>query len=309
MFTYGNYIDEVLMRNPVIYYVHDHLYSPVALVWSTGTVIERYEYDAYGEPNILDASYNKRSSSLYANPYYLTGRTFDFLDNGSLTLADYRHRSYDSYAGRFLQNDPLGINPQVLFCKLVKSHFSEKLEYYKLFSLYENKTSLCKRIHTEMSPQVPNVAVLAAFINQSDTDRFALCGNDNIGKPKGLLPEKQYTDGLNLYEYAKSNPITISDCMGLSFNWSCDVSKITIWACKFLSKIPYYNGGAKALQLGWCNNCNSLCAFYCNSDVDECEVDECMRQCRIKHTDCLMDVRGKGCQFEFEISGGCKKKK
>jgi len=111
MFTYGNYIDEVLMRNPLIYYVHDHLYSPVALVWSTGTVIERYEYDAYGEPNILDASYNKRTSSLYANPYYLTGRTFDFLDNGDLALADYRHRSYDTYAGRFLQNDPLGTNP------------------------------------------------------------------------------------------------------------------------------------------------------------------------------------------------------
>jgi len=148
MFTYGNYIDEVLMRNPVIYYVHDHLYSPVALVWSTGSVLERYEYDAYGEPNILDASYNKRSSSNYANPYYLTGRGFDFLDDGKLKLGDYRHRSYDHYAGRFLQNDPLGINPA-------------GREY----------------------------------------NRFDIL--------------TQYADGLNLYQYVKSNPVTNSDPMGL----------------------------------------------------------------------------------------------
>ena len=37
------------------YYLHDHLYSPAALTDSNGTVVERYEYDAYGEPNIMDA--------------------------------------------------------------------------------------------------------------------------------------------------------------------------------------------------------------------------------------------------------------
>ncbi|MHC4501294.1 MAG: hypothetical protein ACYS21_19540, partial [Planctomycetota bacterium] len=52
VFVYGNYIDEVLSRPPLIYYVHDHLYSPVALLHSAGIVLERYEYDAYGEPTI-----------------------------------------------------------------------------------------------------------------------------------------------------------------------------------------------------------------------------------------------------------------
>ncbi len=32
-----------------------------------GAVMERYEYDAYGEPNIMDADYNPRASSLYGN--------------------------------------------------------------------------------------------------------------------------------------------------------------------------------------------------------------------------------------------------
>jgi len=52
-FAYGNYVDEVLIMSvngsPVYsyfkYYVHDHLYSPVALTNSAGSVEERYEYD------------------------------------------------------------------------------------------------------------------------------------------------------------------------------------------------------------------------------------------------------------------------
>ena len=46
-YVYGNYIDEVLLSPGVggsYYYLHDHLYSPVALIsYPAGTVIERYE--------------------------------------------------------------------------------------------------------------------------------------------------------------------------------------------------------------------------------------------------------------------------
>jgi len=47
-FVYGNYIDEVLVMNQGTndyFYLHDHLYSPVALLDDTGTVAERCEYD------------------------------------------------------------------------------------------------------------------------------------------------------------------------------------------------------------------------------------------------------------------------
>jgi hypothetical protein len=69
------------------YYVHDHLYSPVALVYETGTVIERYEYDAYGSPTIWNADLTtERDSSNYGNPYLFTGRRVDILDSGSLKI-------------------------------------------------------------------------------------------------------------------------------------------------------------------------------------------------------------------------------
>jgi len=63
-FIYGNgtespqwRIDEVLLMKAGendYYYAHDHLYSPAALIDSSGTVLERCEYDAYGNCSILE---------------------------------------------------------------------------------------------------------------------------------------------------------------------------------------------------------------------------------------------------------------
>ena len=61
--VYGNYIDEVLFSLGFVegayYYAHDHLYSPVALLSSTGTVLKRCEYDSYG--NCRKCPQDKRS--------------------------------------------------------------------------------------------------------------------------------------------------------------------------------------------------------------------------------------------------------
>jgi|GEM_PF-2166430 len=119
-FVYGNYIDEVLVMTvpgspPTdYYYLQDHLYSPVGLLASNGTVVERYEYDAYGTVHIMDASYGSRTASAYGNPYTFTGRRLDLLDTGALEMMYYRHRTYDAFAGRFLQHEKLGILDSIL---------------------------------------------------------------------------------------------------------------------------------------------------------------------------------------------------
>ncbi len=114
--VFGNYIDEVLVRSATsskYYYAHNHLYSPVAVMdFTAGTVLERYDYDAYGATHIMDASYTARTASAVGNPYSFTGRELDTLDGGNLKTMHYRHRSYDPLMGRFGQQDPLGISPQ-----------------------------------------------------------------------------------------------------------------------------------------------------------------------------------------------------
>jgi hypothetical protein len=85
--------------------LHDHLFSPVALTDSSGTVQERYEYDAYGKATIWNAALTTTySTSQYSNTYYFTGRELDTLDNGNLKKMHYRHRDYDTFAGRFYQH-------------------------------------------------------------------------------------------------------------------------------------------------------------------------------------------------------------
>jgi len=108
-FLYGNYIDEALaivLADNIYFYSHDHLHSPAALMTATATVLERYEYDAYGNATILTSDFEIRDSSLYDNPYLFTGRRLDILDNGSLKLQYNRNRYYDQYTGRWLTNDP-----------------------------------------------------------------------------------------------------------------------------------------------------------------------------------------------------------
>jgi len=116
-FVYGNYIDEALLMVDTTgqsdvdyYYTSDHLFSAAALLDDTGDVLERYEYDAYGQLRYLDADFTLKASqsSSYDNPYYFTGRRLDTLDNGDLKLQHNRHRTYDPETGRWLTHDPIG---------------------------------------------------------------------------------------------------------------------------------------------------------------------------------------------------------
>jgi RHS repeat-associated protein len=74
---------------------------------STGQIINRYEYDAYGQPTIR----NRQCTETYSysgNSFLFTGRETDILDNGSLKIQYNRNRSYDYATGRWLQRDPAG---------------------------------------------------------------------------------------------------------------------------------------------------------------------------------------------------------
>lgn len=125
----------------------DHLYSPAALTVSTGiSVLERYEYDAYGTCRILDANFQSRASSLYANPYTFTGRQLDTLDNNTLHHMHYRHRDYTSKLGRFMPHDPLGMNLRTnnLFGPLLQMSINRNLFEYVISKPVNLSCSHCQ---------------------------------------------------------------------------------------------------------------------------------------------------------------------
>jgi RHS repeat-associated protein len=134
-----SYIDEVLVRSATstkYYYAHNHLYSPVAVMdFTAGTVLERYDYDAYGTTHIMDASYTARTASAVGNPYSFTGRELDTLDGGNLKTMHYRHRSYDPFMGRFLQEDPIGFVQGINLYEYVNARSLISLDPFGLFEL------------------------------------------------------------------------------------------------------------------------------------------------------------------------------
>ncbi len=98
-YIHGPGIDEPLAmeKNGQMYYYHAAaLGSIIALTDSAGAVVERYQYDAFG--NIMSGT------PAVTQPYIYTAREYD----PEIGLYYYRARYYDPKVGRFLQRDPIG---------------------------------------------------------------------------------------------------------------------------------------------------------------------------------------------------------
>jgi RHS repeat-associated protein len=107
-YEWGDYIDEPILfqtgSSTLLYNHHNQQYSTVALTNSSGEVISRYGYTAYGEQSILTYTGSSQSYSSYANRYTYTGREWD----DSLKAHYFRARWYDAALGRFVNRDPIG---------------------------------------------------------------------------------------------------------------------------------------------------------------------------------------------------------
>ena len=106
-YLYGNDIDEALQmkRGSSTYYYHtNHLGSTKALSDAAGAIVERVDYDAYGQPTFFDADGNVLAQSSISNTILFTGREYD-AESGTYY---YRARSMHPNVGRFMQKDPLG---------------------------------------------------------------------------------------------------------------------------------------------------------------------------------------------------------
>jgi RHS repeat-associated protein len=86
-----------------LYPLQDANWNVTALVSASGTVVERYSYDPYGQVTVRDASGDAIAGS---------ARDWVFLHQGGEQIAagdyEFRNRAYSPSLGRWLNNDPLG---------------------------------------------------------------------------------------------------------------------------------------------------------------------------------------------------------
>ena len=186
-----------------LYYAHDHLYSPVALFANNGTVAERYEYDAYGKVQVLSSEFLVLSSSQYGNPYAFTGRELDTLDAGSLTLMYYRACTYDPETGRFMQRDPLGVNPAGSF----RNPFNIHRQYSDGANIYEYAKSL-------------PILNMDAFGLQAKKDEDKACCKTSTHHPAITIPSAGFGGPIYVPARTTCTQVTINS-KGASPGYAC----------------------------------------------------------------------------------------
>jgi RHS repeat-associated protein len=108
---YGPGADEILVRYDVgatkhVYYHLDALGHVQFLLDGNGDVLDKYTYDAFGKPKIMDGNGVERTTTSNGNRFLFTGREY----LSALGLYDYRHRVYHPGLGRFMQVDPMGLH-------------------------------------------------------------------------------------------------------------------------------------------------------------------------------------------------------
>ena len=118
---YGPGIDNILSMTvhggttQTYYYVKDHLGSVLALTDSSGSIVESYQYDAWGNTSVFDGSGNPLQQSQIGNRFAWQGREIYW----ATRLYYFRARWYDPVTARWLSNDPIGISDglnQYVFC-------------------------------------------------------------------------------------------------------------------------------------------------------------------------------------------------
>jgi RHS repeat-associated protein len=111
-YTFGQGIDNLLavtVYSPsatnTYYAVKDHLGNVQALVNASGSVVESYTYDAWGNTTILSSDLSPLTSSQYGNRYMFQGREYSTVTG----LYNFRARWYAPTLGRWLSKDPIGL--------------------------------------------------------------------------------------------------------------------------------------------------------------------------------------------------------
>ncbi len=109
-YFWGSYIDELIARKAtgtggaVLFAHRNQQYSIYAYSNSSGSVVERIAYAAYGQPTFMNAAGTVQSTSPNSIRYSYTGRQWD----ASLQLHHFRARWMGPVTGRFLGREPIG---------------------------------------------------------------------------------------------------------------------------------------------------------------------------------------------------------
>jgi RHS repeat-associated protein len=193
-YSYGPGIDNILSMtvrtndggttsvSSVFYYVKDHLGSVHALVDAAGSVVERYEYDAWGRVlGVFDGAGNALAATAIGNRYLWQGREYSWATG----LYCFRARWYEPVIGRWLSNDPIGISGglnQYVFCA------NNPVNFVDPFGLWRSSGHVDLTIRAAASTGLSGGDVDKIIIANLNVDRLRNQGNNPAHAMPNTLP-------------------------------------------------------------------------------------------------------------------------
>lgn len=148
-YVYGAAEDRpVLMSSAsgdALYYQYDAHGSVAALADDSGSLVERYDYDAYGTPSVSAPDGTPRARSAVGNKLGYTGQPW----NNDTRLVHMGAREYSPELGRFLQPDPLGPADGL---NLYGYAGGDPVNYYDPSGLYREASMRKVSIHSGLGP-------------------------------------------------------------------------------------------------------------------------------------------------------------
>jgi RHS repeat-associated protein len=206
-YAYGLGIDEVLaMRrsSKSHYYSQDGLGSVTGLTDEAGSLVEAYDYDAYGQPG---------TSSVLGNRYLFTGREYE----PEAGIYFYRTRFYDPRRGRFLSADSIGIGGGVNLYTYSSNDPVNRVDPFGTISDEVKRNLVDTTVDLAIGALVattfgPVVGVGFAYLhNQYGTSYYdayrdySTYTQNSSYNPNSSFPSYQYNNNYNNY-YNTNNP-------------------------------------------------------------------------------------------------------
>lgn len=132
-FVWGlRYLDDLVLRDlgtQRFYALHDY-FNCTAIVDTTGTVQERYGYNAFGQGRVMDGSFASRTTSLYTWETMYGGYRWD----SETGFYQVRNRYLHPTLGRWLTRDPIGYQGGINLYAYVENRSLNRVDYFGLES-------------------------------------------------------------------------------------------------------------------------------------------------------------------------------
>jgi RHS repeat-associated protein len=238
-----NRVVERTVNGTPTFYIYDANGNVMDLTNASGTVVEKYKYDAFGKPSITDGSGNPLTASAYGNRFLFTGREY----LSELNLYDYRNRVYSADLGRFLQTDPMRFDAgDVNIYRYCGNDPINNIDPIGLCPLDPNdpnyNLTLNGNYNSPSDPNDPQLTLNGNYGAPQDPNNPQLTLNGNYGSASSSSGED--SSGANNVTTPSGGPAANPE-----FTSPPPDNSLSGLANSFINSTPYYDGNTSSSDL------------------------------------------------------------